>query len=344
MKRFNVLLILMATLCIGVIANVRVLSICISEYPESSGWNKINAHNDVELIKSLFPNAVFLENSAASHSEIVRQLKELTKNVGIGDTVIIHFSGHGQQILTQYSAEEADGVDEAIVPYDAGKRKTPSYQGQNHLTDDAFGNIVDRLRKSVGSNGLIIAVIDACHSDSMDKDAGDSKEMYRGTDEIFGADNMSDEEIASLREVYHKQDMTPLTVSTEMGNVIYLSACRSDQRNYEIYADGKCYGSLTYYFCKSYKNTGLSDLPTFLSALYSGMNNDKTLKFHGQRPAIRNTIGWAAPAKVPIVIKVPQGNTESTEGNFSIIIIRIIIGVGVSLIFIALCITKKKKK
>ena len=51
MKRFNVLLILMATLCIGVIANVRVLSIGISEYPESSGWNKIKEHNDVELIK-----------------------------------------------------------------------------------------------------------------------------------------------------------------------------------------------------------------------------------------------------------------------------------------------------
>lgn len=39
-----------------------------------------------------------------------------------------------------------------------------------------------------GENGFIIAIIDACHSDSMDKDADDSNpSTYRGTDEIFGS-------------------------------------------------------------------------------------------------------------------------------------------------------------
>lgn len=344
MKRICLTLILTLLSCIGIIANVRVLSVGISEYPESSGWNKINAHNDVELIKSLFPNAILVENELATRLGIERQLKSLTNTVVKGDTVIIHFSGHGQQILTQTSAKEADGVDEAIVPFDAGKRKTASYNGDNHLTDDVFGNAVDGLRRAVGNGGLVIAVIDACHSDSMDKDADDSKEIYRGTDEIFGSETMSYEQISSLREAYHKQDVSQLATSSDMSDVIYLSACRSDQRNYEVSADGNGYGSLTYYFCEAYKENGISDLPKFLSALYSGMENDKTLQFHGQLPAIRNTIGWEAPAKTIPPAPNLGDDSENDDTSFNPNMVWGIFGLAFIVIFIALWIVRKKKK
>lgn len=348
MKRLSVLLTLILATYIEIIANVRVLSIGISEYPESSGWNKINAHNDVELIKSLFPNVSSLENAEATNSEIKHQLKALANNVIQGDTVIIHFSGHGQQIITHASTEEADGVDEALVPYDAGKRKTTSYHGQNHLTDDFFGNAIDKLRRAVGGKGLVITLLDACHSDSMDKDVDVSKEIYRGTDEIFGAEKMPDEKIASLREAYHNQDITALNGSTDMGNVVYISACRSDQRNYEVSVDGKGYGSLTYYFCESYRNKGLSDLHVLLSELHSGMANDKTLKFHGQLPAIRNTLGWEAPSKTTSNDDDGSGRTSGASGDPVCptyqTVIWSIIGAGLILIFIALWITKKRKK
>lgn len=342
MKRFCLLLVLMLTTYIGIIANVRVLSIGISEYPQSSGWNKINAHNDVELIKFLFPNAALLENATATRFGIERQLKLLVNNVALGDTVIIHFSGHGQQIVTQASIKEADGVDEALVPFDAGKRRTSSYQGENHLTDDVFGNAIDGLRRAVGSNGLVITVIDACHSDSMDKDADGSKKIYRGTDEIFGAENMSDEKIASLRAAYHNQETTSLENSDDKSNVVYIGACRSDQRNYEVSANGKGYGSLTYYFCEAYKNLGLSDLPALLSTIYSGMENDQTLRFHGQVPSIRSTIGWEAPAKVISPIPVPPTGPDEGDGSPNRTVIWSIIGVAFIVILIVLWITRKK--
>lgn len=340
MKRHILLFILILSAYIGIIANVRVLSIGISEYPESSGWNKINAHNDVELIMSLFPNASSLENAAATCSEIERQLKALANIATQGDTVIIHFSGHGQQIITQSSSDEADGVDEAIVPFDAGKRKNSSYIGQNHLTDDAFGAAVDDLRRTVGSSGMVIAVIDACHSDSMDKDADGSKEIYRGTDEIFGAECMSDEKIASLREAYHNQDVSDLSVSPGISDVIYLSACRSDQRNYEVTANGKGYGSLTYYFCEAYRDKGILDMSAFLSAIYSGMENDKTLKFHGQLPAIRNTIGWEPPQKNISETPLPLPPTPQLRNRG---ILFGIIGTAIIIIFSVIWIVRKRK-
>lgn len=330
--------------CVCSYANVRVLSIGVSDYPESSGWNRLNAHNDVELMRSIFPDAILLENDSATRSGIEAKLEALAINAAKGDTVIIHFSGHGQQIITKNSADEIDGVDEAIVPFDAAKRKTSSYNGQNHLTDDAFGKAINNIRKSVGPSGLVIAIIDACHSDSMDKDADQSGDIFRGSDEIFGSESMSDTEISNIRNAYHNQEKTSLAETPDMSGVVYLSACRSDQRNYEVIVDDKGYGSLTYYFCEEYKNKGISDLPAFLSAIYYGMENNPTLKFHGQVPSIRNTIGWEAPSKVVPPLPEPTNGPDDPGTSSNYTVIWSIIAAGLIIIFIALWIMRKRKE
>ncbi len=342
MKRLCLILILALFSYIGLLGNVRVLSIGISEYPESSGWNKLNAHNDVLLIKAVFPSAISLEDNQATLYGIKDLLSNLSNTAAKGDTIIIHFSGHGQQILTSTSNDEIDGVDEAIIPYNAGKRKTTSYMGENHLTDNSFGIAIDRFRRTVGPNGLVIAVIDACHSDSMDKTADDDKEIYRGTDEIFGAENLPDEKIDSLREAYHNQDSSALATLPDMSNVIYISACRSDQRNYEVVEDGKGYGSLTYYFSEAYRRVGLLDMMEFLTTIYSGMENDKTLQFHGQVPSIRNTIGWEAPVKIIPLEPQPQSPSTTPEGNRITLWIWSLIVLIPLIIVISLWITKKR--
>ena len=320
MKRLCLILILALFSYIGLLANVRVLSIGISEYPKSSGWNKLNAHNDVLLIKAVLPSTRSLEDNQATLYEIKNLLSNLSNTAAKGDTIIIHFSGHGQQILTSTSNDEIDGVDEAIIPYNAGKRMTTSYRGENHL----------------------IAVIDACHSESMDKTADDAKEIYRGTDEIFGAENLLDEKIDSLREAYHNQDSSALATLPDMSNVIYISACRSDQRNYEVVEDGKGYGSLTYYFSEAYRRVGLLDMMEFLTTIYSGMQNDKTLQFHGQVPSIRNTIGWEAPVKIIPLEPKPQSSPTTLEGNRIRLLIWSLIVLIPLIIVISLWITKKR--
>ena len=179
----------------------------------------------------------------------------------------------------------------------------------------------------------------------MDKGTDNHKEIYRGTDEIFGAEKMSEEKISSLRDSYHNQDDTSLKASTDMSNVVYLSACRSDKRNYEVVVDDKGYGSLTYYFCEEYKNKGISDLSVFLSAIYYGMENNQTLKFHGQVPSIRNTIGWEAPSKIITLPPDPPIGAGGNIGDSSYqTIIWCIVAAVVIIIFIALWITRKRKK
>lgn len=154
-------------------------------------------------------------------------------------------------------------------------------------------------------------------------------------------ENLTDNELNDLKRTYHNQDHSPISRSPEMGNVVYLSACRSDQRNYEIIAHGKGYGSLTYYFCKAYEVSGLTDMGEFLSAVYSGMEKDKTLRFHGQRPVFRNTLGWEAPereANRPVVFQ-PQPSDTAPYPAIAIITAGII-----AVILMILWTTKKRKR
>lgn len=282
-------------ICLCLSAKVQTLSICIGEYPAESGWNSLGANNDARLIKESFNEAIVISNEKANNKNVLRELANLSRITSKGDTVIIHFSGHGQQILTGTSSEEVDLVDEALVPYDAAKRKSATYNGQAHISDDVFGEYIVRIRKAAGPGGLVIAVIDACHSDSMDKDADASEDIYRGTDEIFGAETLSPDRVAQLRELYDATDASPIVTSPELSNVVFISACGTHQRNYEIKVNDTSYGSLTYYFCKAYEKYGISDLNLFLSDLYSEMTSDRVMKFHGQKPVMRNTLCWEAP-------------------------------------------------
>lgn len=323
-------------------AKVKALSIGISKYPKETEWNDINAYNDVILIKSLFPDANTIENSQATHNGIINAIKALQKSSNKGDTIIIHFSGHGQQILTHKSDSEIDKIDEAIVPYDAAKRKTAKYNGCNHYTDDDFGTEIEWLRKIVGKDGLVIVLIDACHSDSMDKTTDNCNEIYRGTNEIFGTESLTFEEITELKKSYHSQDSSNITCNNMLSDVIFISACRSNQRNYEIIINGLRYGSLTFYFFKAMKEHGLNDLNNLLLTTYNGMFNDKTLRFHGQLPSIRNTIGWVPPLNSNSTTPpIPNEINDSNSLSY-ITIITSIIGIALIIAIILWIIHKKK--
>lgn len=341
MKRTYLLFLFAAVIHCLLSADIKVLSIGIGNYPENSGWQKINSHNDVELIKSNFPGAITIEDCRATYTNISRQLHLLVANANAGDTVIVHFSGHGQQIVTKFSGIEADGVDEALVPYDAAKRKSKAYDGSNHYTDDEFGEDITALRKKVGKAGLVIAVIDACHSDSMDKDADDCKEIYRGTNEIFGAESLPQESIEELKKKYHLHDDSPIENSDDMSNVIFISACRSDQRNYEIVKDGMGYGSLTYFFNLAVSEKGLKDIPALLTDIYTGMSSEKSLKFHGQLPAVRTTVAWEEPKVKQLIINTPQKVNPNDEA-YPYADLILIISAGIVIFLIALWTMKRK--
>lgn len=311
----SIILIFLAV--IPAMGKTRLLTVTVADYAPESGWAHINADNDKEIVLQQFhsiASITSLSESQATYRNILKHLSTLERNVSKGDTVIVHFSGHGQQIVALNDSDEPDGLDEALVPFDAAKNKSAKYDGRNHLRDNVFGRHLDQLRRTVGPQGLVIAIIDACHSDSMNKGAEASDDdVVRGTYEIFG---LTDDEFATYRSRYRNQETAPLIESPDASPIVIVSACRSDQMNHEIKVNGKGYGSLTYYFIEAIKATGLQNTKKFLDCLYVLMSADKTLRFHGQLPLVRNTLGWVTPEK-EIVTEPQPKEDESSDENIS---------------------------
>ena len=149
----------------------RALVIGIGDYPAESGWRKISGDRDVELIVPMLrnngfgqENIVTLVNEEATKSAIEAAFRDLAGVAEDRDELYIHFSGHGQQV-TDISGDEPDGLDEALIPYDAAiEYGRNGYRGQNHILDDELGVWLEALRESVGPKGVIVVALDACHS------------------------------------------------------------------------------------------------------------------------------------------------------------------------------------
>lgn len=172
-------------------ANKRALLIGISHYPQTTKsnpctWTNIHGCNDVRLLRGTLQKQGFrittLTNAQATASHIRRALKRLCQQATKGDMVVIHFSGHGQP-FEDLSGDEADGWDEAIVPYDAKKCYSRTYTGRCHIIDDELERYINSLRTTVGPRGFVYVVLDACHMGgaSRDESETDSAACARGT-------------------------------------------------------------------------------------------------------------------------------------------------------------------
>ena len=75
----------------------------------------------------------------ANYATMKRVLQEFEDQLNPGDVAVIHYSGHGQQIMDD-NGDEPDGYDEALIPVDAhAKYEKGEYEGERHLRDDEFG-------------------------------------------------------------------------------------------------------------------------------------------------------------------------------------------------------------
>lgn len=222
-------------------ATNRALIIGIGDYPEAGGWAKINGDKDIEPVVQLLQangyaraNMIILKNAQATRAGIVRAFENLIASAQSGDPVYIHFSGHGQQV-TDVHGDEADGYDEAWIPYDAAFEYSASYRGQNHLLDDDLNTYLRRLRSRIGANAPLIVVADACHSGGGTRSTDADEYIVRGqpVDSLRGGDGIF--RIPGTHKAYESRLEKPIAW-------VQISACRANQCNYEY----KGSGSLTY--------------------------------------------------------------------------------------------------
>lgn len=257
----------------------KALVVGIEDYPVTSGWSKINANNDITLLKKEIERNGFslsvIENQKATRKGIVDALQKLLKDTRVTDTIVIHFSCHGQQVLSKEGK-----LQEALIPYDAKKFYTKNiYQGENHLLDHELGEFFNRIRKKIGVKGVLFVTIDACHSGDAVRAMEDDAPI-RGTSAVF-----TDDPFYSTPNIKTVEKNKVIPSHNQMSPFCAVYACQSYQNNYELKVGDRFYGSLSYAF-----NEALKKSRTFEPAILAKeVVNEMNKRVKKQNPYFEST-------------------------------------------------------
>ena len=281
LSRLLVLIVLMGFTANTLYAQNKIaLLIGISNYPQykdaDASWTKIHGTNDVQLISPLLAKQGFkiitLTDNTATLKGIENGFKKLENGVRPGDIVYIHLSGHGQAVEDE-NGDEADGWDEAFIPYDAQHRyKKNVYQGENHLLDDELNSHLNSIRKKVGEKGIVYVVMDACHAGSSYRGEEDEDSVY-----VRGADIGFSKNGKTYAPPIDKRGNIRVTSGKGISHIYMLEACRSYEVNTEIKQNGQYYGPISYYVSQQLLTSPLSFDTKWIENVRKNMDKDTRL-------------------------------------------------------------------
>ena len=282
------------------------LVVAIGDYPafENSdlNWSDLSSLNDVELLRELlmkqefaFKNTTLLLNEKANATRLHKVFDSLTNTLKAGDVFFFHFSGHGQQVadfkpsdfpsVKFLKRDEADGLDEALVLYNAPLRAYDGYNYAEHFYDDQLNYYLTKIQDKIGPTGQVIVVIDACHSGTATRGAEDI--IVRGSKISMIPEGYKIEENSNDNSLGFDADLN-FKSEGSLAPMVAFFGCKAEQVNREIRdRNGKGYGSLTYFFTKSFYE--LKDQASFQN-LFSKINEKMILQFRSeQNPVFEGT-------------------------------------------------------
>lgn len=231
------------------------LIIAISEYAPNTGWTKTSATHDVPLIRSALSkqgfdtenNMILLQNEQATKRGIMQAFNEIIEKAQKGSMVVIHYSGHGQQIMDA-NGDELDGYDEALVSYDAPmdiEKIRYTYKGEKHISDDELDDLTRKLRTKIGPQGNLLLLLDACHSGTATRGAA----KVRGTHLKIAPPNYEPLVQSQTRDSWDAEEQIP-----SLSPFIVFSSTSAGELNYEYEvedASGMMVGPLSYAFSRT---------------------------------------------------------------------------------------------
>jgi hypothetical protein len=309
------------------------LLIGVSNYPTNQSknqlWGPLNADNDLRLLKKNLPKQGFLsdhiytlENEKVTPIGVTNAVTELCQKLKLGDIVIFHFSGHGQQI-TDLDNAEFDGFDEAFVCYNAPSLYYPGYKGEDHLIDDEINVLILKIRKKIGPTGHLLLLIDSCHSGNMSR--GNNGLNRRGSSNKIEIPQDLSEHLAIENVKKGNSDwIENETEDAELSSFCAISGCMSSELNYEITDKSNVgYGSLTYAFCEILKQPGIEkmnyqDVAIRIKQIIQNKNSLKDLSQHPTAEGdLKNSFlsGQAMGIKPYFEIETVENNVVSIGGG-----------------------------
>ncbi len=261
-KKIGFLFVLIFMHFIGFTQKKIALIVAVGKYPEGQRyWKNLSSEKDLEYIKEALikngfevKNIATLVNEKATKAGMITALNKLADKAMAGDIVYFHFSGHGQQIQDDPNdgyLDEADGYDEALIPYDAkGIWDAVDYKGEKHFRDDLLSEKLNNIRKKVGAKGSVVVVLDACHSGTATRSAG----IVRGVPEPLQRNNYKPNTDITLGS--HTSDKGFFdNLKANMGSIVVFSGSSPNQPNRETTdKEGKSVGSLSYHFAQTITN------------------------------------------------------------------------------------------
>ncbi|NNF81278.1 MAG: caspase family protein [Flavobacteriaceae bacterium] len=278
MKRLLICFILFA-ISFQSFAEKYALIIAVGEYPRKTGWSSISSVNDVGLIKQALTSQKFkdenifvLKNEEADREGIMKAFEELKAKIKPGDIVVIHYSGHGQQIYDD-NGDEIDDKDESIVPYDALVRYTSYYKGENHIRDDELGNIIANFRNTLGDQGQLLMLLDSCHSGTASRGG-----KARGGEATFAPPGWTPGQTA---ENGGSGLLERTKLNEKPAPFVLLSGASANELNYEY----EGYGSLSFAFLQAMNDLGTDftyrQLFSKIQAIMSGISPNQKPTIEG---------------------------------------------------------------
>ena len=257
--------------------NKRALLVGISDYQcinKYGGWNNIHGKNDIDMLNTTLKESGVsvscLYDRGATKAGISKALNVLASQCKVGDIVYLHFSTHGQP-FEDLSGDEYDGWDESIVPVDAPIEFTKGkYEGENHLIDDELHEYCTKIRKALGTKGMLYVVIDACHAGKASM--GIEEDVIRGTKAGFTRSGKY-----YRPQKIEKGNYYNIPSSPTLGKVVFIEACRSYQVNKEIVENGKYYGALSYYINQVLSKQELTNDSKWVDKVRVMMSKDRRL-------------------------------------------------------------------
>lgn len=257
------------------------LILAIGNYPKANGWPTISSIRDVGFVDSALvkqgfhqKNITIVTDSEATPKGIETAIRSLINTVKPGDVVVIHVSSHGEQIADD-NHDEADGLDEAIVTYNAVSPYNFKRDSRGNLLsigdynkaqaeyfrDDLFGSLINDLRLKLGKEGDVLVFMDLCHSGTGLR--GIAK--VRGGQPALVPPDFNAKQSRDTAEYIDRSDK--ILDENSLATYVAVSAARADELDYESYDEnGKGMGSLSYAVSKVFQKL---DIGTTYRTLFS---------------------------------------------------------------------------